>query len=87
MLVPLKQIQKGALALKEGDLDIRLEITSKDELGEATKSFNEMAASLREKTIELKQRGVYVNAMLDPLWVVDENNNIVNINPAFTRLF
>lgn len=87
MLISLKELQRGSQALKDGDLDIRLEVISDDELGDVTKAFNEMAASLREKTIELQKKDVYVNTMFDPLWVVDEENNIVDINPAFTRLF
>ncbi|MBI5639435.1 MAG: PAS domain-containing protein [Nitrospirae bacterium] len=87
MLVSLRQLQKGSLALKDGNLDIRLEVTSDDELGDATKAFNEMAVALKEKTLELRQKDRYINAMLDPLWVVDEDNNIVDVNPAFTRFF
>jgi PAS domain S-box-containing protein len=86
LIIPLELLKRGSLALKGGDLDIELKVTSEDELGDVTRAFNEMAASLKKKTEELRQKDVYINAMLDPLWVVDENNNIVDINPAFTRL-
>lgn len=87
MLFSIKQLQKGSKAIKDGNLDINLEITSEDELGEVTRAFNEMTSSLKKKTSELQQKDIYVNAMLDPLWVVDDNNNIIDINNAFTRLF
>ncbi|MEW6109787.1 MAG: PAS domain S-box protein [Nitrospirota bacterium] len=87
MLFSLKELRKGSQEMKNGNLDINLEIASEDELGDVTRAFNEMAVSLREKTLELSKKDTYVNAMLDPLWVVDEDNNIVDINPAFTRLF
>ncbi len=87
MLISLKELQRGSQALKDGNLNTKLEIISDDELGDVTRAFNEMAASLREKTLELQKKDTYVNAMLDPLWVVDEHNNIVDVNPAFTRLF
>jgi PAS domain S-box-containing protein len=87
MLSSLKRLQEGSQAISDGDLSTRLEVTSEDELGDVTRAFNDMAASLSEKTVELHKKDVYVNAMLDPLWVVNEENNITDINPAFTRLF
>ncbi len=87
VLVSLKELQRGASELKNGNLDARLEVTSHDELGDVTQAFNEMAAALKESTTELRKKDLYVNAMLDPLWVVDEDNKITDINPAFTRLF
>jgi PAS domain S-box-containing protein len=86
MLKSLKQLQKGSLAMKGGNLDVTLDVVSDDELGDVTRSFNEMAASLRDKTEELRQKDIYINAMLDPLWVADERDIVVDINPAFTRL-
>jgi PAS domain S-box-containing protein len=35
----------------------------------------------------LKKKELYIEKMLDPLWVLDENNKTVEINPAFTNLF
>ena len=87
IILSLKELQKGARALRDGDLAVKLDITSDDELGDVIKTFNEMAVSLNKTTLELKQKDTYINAMLDPLWVVNEKNFIVDINPAFTRLF
>ncbi len=86
MLISLKQLRRGSLAMKDGNLDISLDIITDDELGDATRAFNEMASSLQQKTEELKRKDIYINAMLDPLWVVDERDVLVDINPAFTRL-
>jgi PAS domain S-box-containing protein len=86
MLKSLKQLQKGSLAMRDGNLDIALDVITDDELGDVTRAFNEMAASLRDKTEELQHKDIYVNAMLDPLWVADERDVVVDINPAFTRL-
>jgi len=85
-LISLKGLRKGSQSVKDGDLDFVLPVTSHDELGDVTKAFNEMTAALREKTLELKKKDLYVDAMLDPLWVVDGGNKIVDVNPAFTRL-
>lgn len=87
LLVSLKGLRRGSQLLKDGNLDIRLPIVSDDELGDVTQAFNEMAAALREKTQELRQKDTYVNVMVDPLWVVDEENRITDVNPAFCRMF
>lgn len=87
MLISLKQLRQGSRDLQEGRFDISLEVCSEDELGDVTKAFNDMALALKKKTAELKEKDNYVNAMLDPLWVVDQKNTITDINPAFTRLF
>jgi len=86
-LVPVRELFRGAMALKEGRLDIKLDVKTEDELGEVTKAFNDMVQTLREKTTELQRKNTYIESMLDPLWVVDMDNNIIDINPAFTRLF
>ncbi|MBI5633398.1 MAG: PAS domain S-box protein [Nitrospirae bacterium] len=87
LLISLKNLQKGSRALQEGRLDTRLPVISDDELGDVTRTFNDMAESLKNKTLELGKKDLYINAMLDPLWVVDIEDRVTDINPAFTRLF
>ncbi len=87
MLVSLKELQRGARSISGGDLDVSLRVAGDDELAAVTRAFNEMAASLREKTLDLQKKNTYVDAMLDPLWVVDEMNRVADVNPAFIRLF
>lgn len=43
---PIRQMQKAAGAIAQGDLSQRLVIRSKDELGDLAESFNHMASSL-----------------------------------------
>jgi PAS domain S-box-containing protein len=87
ILISFQELQRGAKALRDGNLDIKLEIISDDELGEITESFNEMAVAMKKANLELRQKDLYINAMLDPLWVVNAEDRIVDINPAFTKLF
>jgi PAS domain S-box-containing protein len=86
-LVPVKQLHGAAQSIKEGDLDIKLDIFTGDEFAEVSKAFNEMAFVLRQKNTELLRKDLYVSMMKDPIWVADEDNFIVDINPAFTELF
>ncbi len=87
MLISLRNLQEGSYALQEGRLITKLPVISDDELGDVTRTFNAMAESLRSKTQELGKKDMYISAMLDPLWVVDMEDFITDINPAFTRLF
>jgi PAS domain S-box-containing protein len=87
LLKPIRELYEGARSLKNGDLSVRLDVATEDELGEVTKSFNEMADALEKKTKELKRKELYISTMMDPLWVVSEDNTIKDINPAFTKLF
>lgn len=87
ILAPIKELYRGAQDLKEGKLDIKLDYNAEDELGEVVRAFNDMAVTLMEKNRELMRKDLYIGTMLDPLWVVDEDDVIVDINPAFTKLF
>jgi len=87
LIKPLKELYKGALSIKEGNLDVALKAAEGDELEEVTTAFNEMALALRTKTDELLWKERYVSMMTDPLWVLDFDDKVMDINPAFTRLF
>lgn len=45
---PLKRLTEGAMAMSRGQLDQHIDIKSRDEIGELSKSFNEMAAAVAE---------------------------------------
>ena len=46
---PIFRLMAGTRAIAEGNFQIALPVTSRDELGTLTESFNQMARSLREK--------------------------------------
>jgi class 3 adenylate cyclase len=48
---PIIELSRGTRAVQEGNLDINLNVKSKDELGELTDSFNQMVELLRQKAI------------------------------------
>ncbi|HHV97488.1 MAG TPA: cell wall metabolism sensor histidine kinase WalK [Clostridiaceae bacterium] len=56
---PLKEIRDAAKVISEGEFDKRLNINSKDEIGELAKSFNQMAADLER--LEEMRRGFIAN--------------------------
>ena len=45
----INRLVQGTRAIAEGNFDVALAVTSRDEIGDLTESFNQMARSLREK--------------------------------------
>jgi class 3 adenylate cyclase len=46
---PIFRLVTGTRSIAEGDFNVTLPVTSRDEIGDLTRSFNEMARALREK--------------------------------------
>ena len=55
MLKPIKHLREGTTALASGDYSKRIEITSKDELGELSQHFNLLANTLEKNEQSRKQ--------------------------------
>ncbi len=55
LLKPIRRISEGTTALAAGDYGKRIEITSKDELGELSQHFNLLAKTLEENEHSRKQ--------------------------------
>lgn len=56
---PLKQIKNAAARISNGEFEKRLDVKTKDEIGELAKMFNQMAAALQN--IEEMRRGFIAN--------------------------
>jgi adenylate cyclase len=61
---PIKNLVGGVLAIASGDLNQKLRVNRKDELGELTAAFNEMASSLREKELIKGAFSTYVSSQV-----------------------
>ena len=48
ILMPIKKLIASAEEIRKGNLDLVLDTTSNDEIGQLSESFNEMAATLRK---------------------------------------
>ena len=71
---PIRQMQKAAGAIARGDLDQRVPVRSKDELGDLAESFNQMAGSLAKAKAQRQQLLADVaHELRTPLAVIQAN--------------
>jgi two-component system, NtrC family, sensor histidine kinase KinB len=94
LLKPIKALTASANALGEGNLDITVPEFSRDELGSLARSFNAMAARLRdyrEATVARVLRTqrtmeATLTSAPDPLFVVSREGGVEIRNPAAEEL-
>jgi len=61
LVQPVRRLLRGTKAVEEGDLSIRIEASSADEIAALTESFNTMVSGLREKERIRETFGQYVD--------------------------
>lgn len=94
LLAPIKALTESAVALGQGDLERKVPVTSRDELGQLAKAFNAMAVHLRayreatlgkvlrtQRTIEAT-----LTSAPDPVFVVSTDGTHTVRNPAAEQL-
>lgn len=84
--LPLKRLNKAANYLGEGDLNIRVNINSDDELGELAAAFNSMAENIQNKTISTSYMDNVLETIQESVFVTDISGNIERSNSAATKL-
>jgi class 3 adenylate cyclase len=85
---PLRRLRVGVEQLSAGDLDVRVPPTSRDEVGELTRAFNEMGDSLLQKRRIQNAFGRYVNDyVLNQLLEGPEEDDQAGIEREVTILF
>ena len=85
---PLRRLRVGVEQLSAGDLAVRVPPTSRDEVGELTRAFNEMGDSLLQKQRIQNAFGRYVNDyVLNQLLEGPEDDQHSGIEREVTILF
>ncbi|BCS87640.1 ATP-binding protein [Pseudodesulfovibrio sediminis] len=82
---------KGIRSFQNGQLDYRLDIQSRDELGELAETFNEMSDDMQKLITNLRQaeenyRSFFENAT-EGIFRTTAEGELVHANPAFAGLF
>lgn len=86
MTIPIEDITKSAVLLAEGRFSETLPVYSEDELGELTKTFNNMAKELKETIAEVEGERDKLNTlflhMADGVAAFTGDGALLHINPA-----
>mgnify|MGYP002508238861 FL=1 len=90
MVNPLQRLSDGIEEVARGDFSRKLEVTSGDEIGQLTESFNAMAQQL-ESTIaavenERNKLDTLFLHMADGVVAFDREQRVIHANPAAARL-
>lgn len=87
---PIQHLVDTAVAVTKGDLNRRSNLTGRDEVGQLSRSFDEMTATLAERNQELNQQRSQLKAILDSIVdgiiVLDTHDHILSLNPAAEQL-
>jgi two-component system phosphate regulon sensor histidine kinase PhoR len=87
---PVRRLTEVVHRVTAGDLNARLLPTTQDEIGELTRSFNQMAARLRQTIQSLTERQGQLSAVLDNMadgvLITDSQGLVRLINPAATAI-
>ena len=90
IILPLKILTKAASEMNSGQLNTRVEIGRKNELGTLGNSFNEMAKRLQESFNELLQSEQKLRQFLEALpigiFIIDKTGNPYYANSRSTEL-
>lgn len=91
---PVLKLQRAMSEMqKNGDLSQRVDIRSNDEIGKMARVFNAMAESLQKNVLRMRENErqlslsaqVFMNSS-EAILISDANNNIMQVNRAFTEL-
>jgi len=80
---PMQQLAEGAAAISRGELDLRIEPTTDDEIGRLAVAFNHMAAQLRQQRTDLEGANAELRQRLDE--VADLKSYTDNILASLTN--
>lgn len=91
IIEPIEELQLVAARMSRGDFHKRVKITTNDELGSLSLSFNNMADKLEETMEELLSKQLRLTSILKSIGsgiiALDKNENIILINPCAIEMF
>jgi PAS domain S-box-containing protein len=85
LLKALSQLKSGATLVAAGDFSYRLDVNSKDELGQLAGAFNQMTTRLRGSyqrlALQSERDETLLESLGEGLIAIDEHGHIVLVNP------
>ncbi len=101
LLSPLNRFSKTANHIASGDYHARVNIATKDEIGDLAKNFNTMAETIEENIKNLDRKvqenikeleaqketfAAIYNGSKDAIAILDMKSNFLDVNPAYLEL-
>ncbi len=83
---PIENLQQLMEKVEAGDLAVRGEAKSTDEIGLLTRAINRTLDKLQALIIDSHAKVEYLNAVPSPVLAIDKEMNVVFINPAGARM-
>lgn len=83
---PIRKLSNGAEEVSKGNLNFRIEIDSKDEIGAFAASFNKMTRDLQRITVSKNYVDNIIESMINTLIVVSADGKITRANAAACAL-
>jgi PAS domain S-box-containing protein len=83
---PIIRLRNVAGEIGKGNLDLKIEVTSKDEIGQLSASFNKMTKDLQKSTVSKEIVDNIIKSMMGALVVVDSDSMIRMVNQATLSL-
>jgi len=87
---PVLALSSSARAISKGNFDVQIEPTSKDEIGDLSKTFANMVKSLRTQREEILDLKVFfekiINNSPSALIICDESGEVISFNPAAEKI-
>ncbi len=95
ILKPMRTLTRSVQEIEKGNLDLVLEVRSRDEMGQLAAAFNAMAARLREfrrtdqaRLVRIQQTTqTAINSLPDAVAILDAGGMVEITNPAAADLF
>jgi len=82
ILIPLEQITEATAAIAAGDMETRINMRNKSEIGKLGDSFNHMTDALKNSTVSREYFETIMSSMGEMLFVTDREHKIQLTNPA-----
>lgn len=90
IISPISSLTQKARRISSGDFGNTIDVKSSDEIGQLTKTFNDMSIelheTLKEKQSEIDKTETILQHMADGVIAFDTDGKIMHINPAAKRL-
>jgi two-component system sensor histidine kinase VicK len=90
MITPIERLTDGLKRVAAGDFSRKLEVTSHDEIGVLTESFNSMAQQLKDTIAAVENERNKLDTlflhMADGVVAFDHTGHVIHFNPAAQRM-